>query len=243
MPNSEFKIHERTVLLYGATGPMACAVSSHLAELGANIAIVNKEVGQLRTFINSINDICEVHPENGRLVAIDAEINNENQAREAISKTAEAIGSLDILIDFSAIENTQSESQIKSSKSLGKKAFSFLSKRTRGRMIYAFNSQSIYNEKHPTDMIDLYSQFVRTQKGQGITLNCLSIGMTEDYLRSRFPESSNIEEARQKVLKKTPKAQLIDPNEVAHLIAFLCSPLSSVLNGQIISADKGLSNF
>ena len=243
MSDSEFKIHERTVLLYGSTGPMACAISNRLAELGADIAVVNGRASQLRTFVDSINDMREIHPHYGRLATIDIQVTNENQAGEAISQTAETFGSLDVLIDLSAVENTKCSTQIKGSKCLGKKAFAFLTKRTRGRMIYVFNSQNIYNEEHPTDIMSLYGKLIRTKKGQGITLNCLSLGMNEDYLRSHFPECANMEEARQKVLDKTPEAQLINPNEVADLISFLCSPLSSAINGQIITVDKGLSNF
>ena len=243
MFNSDFKIHERTVLIYGSTGPMACAIASRLAELGANIAIVDKKANQLKNFVGSINDLLEVHPKNGTLVTIDAEITKESQADEAISQTAENFGSLDVLIDLSAIGNTDLPKQIKASKSLGKKAFSFLTKRMRGRMIYAFNSKHLFNQEHPLDVIDLYSQLVRTNKSEGMTLNCLSLGMTEDYLRSHFPDCSNMEEARQKVLEQTPDAQLMNPDEIANLIAFFCSPLSSAINGQVIVADKGLSSF
>ena len=129
MLNTNFKIHERTVLIYGGSGPLVYSISSHLTELGADVALVGEKANQLRAFSNSINDRREIHADYGRMEAIETQVTNEKQLGEAISRTAEIFGSLDILIDLSPIESTERERQIERSRHLAQEVFAFLSKR------------------------------------------------------------------------------------------------------------------
>ena len=238
--HSSFKIQERTALIYGSVDTISRAIANRLSDLGASVVIAHPMAHKLKVFTGSLNDRREIHPEYGQLTTIEQPITNENHAHEVISSTAQSFGGLDILIDLSAIGDTSTGS-LKGSKILAKKAFTFLESRSRSRMVYLFNSPSIYGDKSPTDIPDFYNSLIKEKTIQGITLNSLSLGVTEDYLRKHFPEINNIDEALQCVLKKRPKQSLIDPNEIANLVAFLCSPLSSIVNGQIIQADGGAS--
>jgi NAD(P)-dependent dehydrogenase (short-subunit alcohol dehydrogenase family) len=49
------------------------------------------------------------------------------------------------------------------------------------------------------------------------------------------------ETARQKILSRTPMKRLGDPMEVARVVAFLASPASSYITGEIITIDGGRS--
>ena len=43
------------------------------------------------------------------------------------------------------------------------------------------------------------------------------------------------------VFKRTPILRLAEPNEIASVVAFLCLPAASYVNGQVISVDGGLT--
>ena len=238
--NSSFKIQERTALIYGSVDTISCTIANRLSDLGASVVISHPMAHKLKVFTGNLNDRREIHPEYGQLTTIEQTITNEDDAYEVISNTAQFFGGLDILIDLSAIGDTSPES-LKGSKILAKKALTFLESRSQSRMIYVFNSPSIYGDECPTDIPDFYNSLIKGKTTQGITLNSLSLGVTEDYLRKRFPEINNIEESLQCVLKKRCGQGLIDPNEIANLVAFFCSPLSNLINGQIIQVDGGAS--
>ena len=180
-------------------GTITRAIASELSEHGTNVAISHPKAHKLKVFTGNLNDQSEVHHKYGQVTTIEQTITNESQAKETISKAAETLGGFDMLIDLSPTENTYEPFvSIKGSKALAKQAFTFLEHRPHSRMIYVSNSSFIYGEKHPTDIIDLYRSFIKSNKSiksiksnksnksQEVTLNELELGVTEDYLRSRF---------------------------------------------------------
>ena len=47
-------------------------------------------------------------------------------------------------------------------------------------------------------------------------------------------------EARAKFEAALPKGKLIDPAEIAELVAYACSPIGEVLHGAVLDASRGL---
>jgi enoyl-[acyl-carrier protein] reductase III len=43
----------------------------------------------------------------------------------------------------------------------------------------------------------------------------------------------------QKTLERTPAGRLVTPEDIAGVIAFLCSPAASMIRGQVIIIDGG----
>ena len=73
---------------------------------------------------------------------------------------------------------------------------------------------------------------------KGIRVNCVSGGLVDtDALRS-FPFFDKFKET---VLEKTPAGRIGKPEDLARVVAFLCSPESSWIVGQTLIADGGLS--
>ncbi|XP_030479959.1 tropinone reductase homolog At5g06060 isoform X1 [Cannabis sativa] len=54
-------------------------------------------------------------------------------------------------------------------------------------------------------------------------------------------EGTPIDEDFSAVFKRTPILRLAEPNEISSLVAFLCLPAASYINGQVISVDGGLT--
>lgn len=68
-----------------------------------------------------------------------------------------------------------------------------------------------------------------------IRVNAVAPGMVETPMTRDLPESV-LEEAR----RQTPLGRLGEPAEVADAIAFLCSPLSRYVSGDVLRVDGGM---
>lgn len=82
--------------------------------------------------------------------------------------------------------------------------------------------------------------------GHGVTSNCVNPG----YVRTPLVEKQIADQARthgisadevvEKVMLELPSVKrLVEPEEVAELVAFVCSPASASVNGASLSIDGG----
>ena len=102
----------KNVLITGASRGIGKAMAIGLAAEGANVAIASKTVEEHPklegTIYSAAREIDEAGP--GKVLALQADIRSEDQINDAVSKTAEAFGGIDILINnASAISLTSTE--------------------------------------------------------------------------------------------------------------------------------------
>jgi enoyl-[acyl-carrier-protein] reductase (NADH) len=76
---------------------------------------------------------------------------------------------------------------------------------------------------------------------QGVTVNCIASGVSEDFLLSHAATGQSIQVAMQSVSALVPTAQLMDSEKIANLVAFIASPLSNGITGQTLVASQGLT--
>lgn len=71
----------------------------------------------------------------------------------------------------------------------------------------------------------------------GIRVNAVAPGTIATELASKAVLTSD--EARNKILGRTPMKRLGNPTEVAHVVAFLASDAASYITGEVITVDGG----
>ncbi|MGF1611107.1 MAG: SDR family NAD(P)-dependent oxidoreductase [Kiloniellales bacterium] len=76
----------------------------------------------------------------------------------------------------------------------------------------------------------------REAAGHGVTAN----GIAPAYVRTPMVTEQLTEAQRRKLLAEIPVGRFCEPEEVAHVVAFLVSPLSGFITGEIIDINGGL---
>jgi enoyl-[acyl-carrier protein] reductase III len=74
---------------------------------------------------------------------------------------------------------------------------------------------------------------------KNIVVNGVSPGVVETEALQHFDALRSDANLIQTALAQTPAGRLVIPEDVAHLVAFLCSPEASMIRGQIITIDGG----
>jgi len=74
---------------------------------------------------------------------------------------------------------------------------------------------------------------------KGINVNAVSPGVVDTEALNRFASMGDKENIIQKFIDQSPAKKLVSTEDVAELVAFLCSPAASMIVGQTIVIDGG----
>jgi NAD(P)-dependent dehydrogenase (short-subunit alcohol dehydrogenase family) len=259
---SSFRLQDRTAILAGPCTTFNTAIATKLTQLGANVALIDRNVERIQRFASQLMDAREIHENYGRAIAIEADHSKIHHVQDAISRTAEAFGGIDIFIDGLMTTNATAfkapaslddldrmiDVNLRSPLLLTYTVMRFLEHRKRGRIIYLLHDLiRLGYEKNSllaatrTGLISFSKTLAREVAATNITVNCVALGVNEDFLLNQSQESTTVQVAQNNLLKEFPHAVMTEPERMANLVAFLASPLGAGITGQTIAVSQGLS--
>ncbi|HDR7950695.1 TPA: SDR family oxidoreductase [Bacillus toyonensis] len=252
----------KTALVTGSTAGIGKAIATSLVAEGATVLINGRREENVN---QTINEIRAQYPD-AILQPVVADLGTEQGCQNVIKKYPE----VDILINnlgiFEPVEYFDIpdedwfklfEVNIMSGVRLTRSYLKQMIERKEGRVIFIASEAAIMPSQEmahysatKTMQLSLSRSLAELTTGTNVTVNTIMPGSTltegvETMLNSLYPnEQLTIEEAEKRFMKENRPTsiiqRLIQPEEIANLVTFLSSPLSSAINGSALRIDGGL---
>ncbi|KQV80039.1 SDR family oxidoreductase [Rhizobium sp. Root1220] len=254
-------LERKTALVTGSTAGIGLEIARTLAVEGANVIVAGRNRDKLDAAVASIR------ASGGKEVSgVVADAATEAGASEIVK----AVPAVDILVNnlgiyeikpFAEIDDNEwrryFDTNVLSGVRLARAYFDGMLKRNWGRVIFVSSESGLMT---PGDMIHygmtktaqlaISRGLAEQTKGTAVTVNSVLPGPTQsegivDFLKglSTKPNASAAEAEAEFFAKHRATSllqRLIDPQEVANLVAYVASPLSSATNGASLRVDGGV---
>ncbi len=256
-------LQDKSIIITGAAMGLGYATAEEFAEYGAKLALVDYNSVALAKATKTLS---EKYP-NTLFIEICIDVSKEEDVKKMVNKTIEDFGSIDGLYNNAGIEGKQAKveeydleffKKIIDINLMGvyycmKHIIPVMKKQGYGRIVNASsvagirgiqNQVAYVASKHAVAGITKTAAMENAE--YGITVNAIAPGailtpMVEEAFKQMSPEDPQA--AIDAFAARNPTRRIGKPEEVAKVVAFLLSPESSYLNGQIIAIDGGESSI
>jgi 3-oxoacyl-[acyl-carrier protein] reductase len=238
----------KTAVVTGAAGSTALAAVRGLLEDGAQVALVDVDPLRLDSLIRFLR---------GTVVAIPCESFDAGAVRHACQQAETVLGPVDILVNAAdemlaaRIEATEPDewrrvlsANVDSAFNWSRALLPGMRKRRWGRIVNVLSpaaksagmdAGAAYAASHGA-LAALTFALARECAPQGITVNGIAAAFVEN---SPAIEMMN-EAQRRQILTQIPVGRFCKPEEFAHAVRFLVSPLAGFVTGEILDVNGGL---
>lgn len=260
--DTSIRLNDKTAIISGACSSIGRATALRLTECGCNVALVDSPSKSGDRLVEEISNQREVHERRGRAGFIPTSYKDTSSVQDVASRSAEMFGGIDIFVDANmfdenlifakdfSLEKLDESIQInlRSTLLLTHKICEFLKGRKKGRIIYLIQDLHRIGFEGDTLSASTRTGLIHFTKGlakelfsDNVTVNCLAVGPTEEYILKKKPGSKSLQGSLDEILKSAKPNRIIEPNEIANAICFLASPMGSAITGQTISVSGGLT--
>jgi 3-oxoacyl-[acyl-carrier protein] reductase len=243
----------RTALVTGAAGTMGAAATEGLLADGVRVAMADINLSALENVRRELTGGTAAD----RMYTIAFDISDPEACDRAVGQITGEFGPIDILVNNAGIlsknkiaETTPEEwhkvfaVNLDGAFYLCKACLPGMRERRWGRIInvcsFAAKSGGItagtsYSVSKSA-MIGLTFSLAAETTATGITVN----GIAPAYVKTPMVTEQLSEAERQAVIAKIPVGRYCEPEEFAHVVRFLASPLAGFITGEIIDQNGGL---
>ena len=257
----DLKLEDKTALVTGSTAGIGLEIARALAVEGAKVFVVGRSQAKLDTAVDSIRASGGAKVEG---VLADA------ATAEGAARLLAAVPQVDILVNNLGIYEMKAfaditdedwlhlfEVNVMSGVRLSRGYFPGMLERNWGRVIFissesglAIPGEMVHYGMTKSAQLAVARGMAQQTKGTGVTVNSVLPGPTRaaaiaDFLKSvsSNPEGTTQEHEVEFFTKHRSSSllqRMIEPQEVASLVAYVASPLSAATNGASLKVEGGL---
>ena len=256
------ELENKKALVTGSTAGIGLAIASRLAREGAEVWVNGRTQGRLD------NAIAEIKKEisSANLHGIVADLGTTEGCSEVVRRLPE----VDILVNnvgifepkpFEKITDTEWEQfftvNVLSGVRLSRAYLGSMKERNWGRIIFISSEsglqipvEMIHYGTTKTAQLAVARGLAETCAGTNVTVNSVLPGPTAsegvaEFVGKLAEENKMSPEEFEKDFFKNARPtsllkRFIEPNEIANVVAFVCSPLAAAMNGASVRADGGV---
>src|SRR5213594_218390 len=256
------ELTDKAALVSGSTAGIGFAIANGLAREGARVIVNGRTDDRVKSAIERIRS----HNAVAKLEGIAVDLGSAAGADEVVRRFPE----VDVLVNnlgifepkpFEQISDPEwfrfFEVNVMSGVRLSRAYLPLMKKRNWGRIVFISSesgiqipAEMIHYGVTKTAQIALARGIAETTAGTNVTVNSVLPGPTASEGVNTFVEelARDQKTARREVEKQffqnmRPTSllkRMAEPEEVANLVTFVCSPLSSATNGAALRADGGV---
>lgn len=244
-------LKDKTALVTGASAGIGRAIAKGLAAEGVRTAIVARRSELLESL--SLEMVAAGNP---KPVEITADVMDEESIAAIASEARRGLGSIDILVNCAGgsrpLPIDAPEERWEEAMTLNFTRVRQLTHAILPGMIDAGWGRivNITGKSEPEGLnaafsakaaVHAWAKGLSREIGQyGITINCIPPGrIMSEQIRRNYPPEYRAEHAA----KEIPMGRYGEPEELACLAVFLCSPIAQYITGTVMPVDGGLRRY
>lgn len=256
----DLQLTAKLAVVTGSTKGIGLAIATSLAREGARVVVNGRTQAAVDT---ALEEIVTAVP-GARVEGFAGDLSTASAA----DQLTQAFPAVDILVNNLGIYESKGffdetdadwqrifEVNILSGVRLSRHYLQGMLARKQGRVVFISSESGVspspempHYAATKTMQLSLSRSLAELTKGTAVTVNTVMPGSTltegvTTFVQGLFPGLSLEEAGRRFIRENRPTSlieRLIKPEEIAHFVTFVCSPLASAVNGAALRVDGGL---
>ena len=243
------KLAEKVAIVTGSTRGIGQAIAEELARQGAKVVISGRNGERAQQVAAAIQEA------GGEAIAVQADVSHMADAQQLVKETLDRWGRIDILVNNAGITrdnlllrmseeewDTVLQVNLKGAFNCTKSVTRQMMKQRQGRII---NITSVVGQMgnagqanyaaSKAGLIGFTKSVARELASRNITCNAVAPGYIQTDMTAALDDA-----VKDSLKQQIPLGRLGTPEDVARVVAFLCSDDAAYITGQVINVDGGM---